>query len=227
MPWYGGKAEIRRYLQEVNKTEKASLLLDTPRCQSRADTCERKKAIEYCLFQPGLFAEYLLHPHITKKHFRPFGTHFDFANRRAIIRSGGQDDVLTLTTINDFSNVVSRAIEYQGVWPVVGGIRGTDLTVGEIIALGERLRGKFKVEELQTEVLQTGHAESSWKPLVTHASISPEMAEAFADMFTAGLLLSFGAGEWKVTVEWNKLLDDYEFENAEQFLTHFWQSHKD
>jgi hypothetical protein len=50
--------------------------------------------------------------------------------------------VITLTTVQDFAAVVARAIEYEGEWPVVSGIRGTTLSVGELVALGEKLRGK-------------------------------------------------------------------------------------
>lgn len=55
----------------------------------------------------------------------------------------GCDDVkITLTTAQDLANVVVKAIEYEGEWPVNGGIKGCDLTIAELIRLGEAVRGK-------------------------------------------------------------------------------------
>ena len=54
---------------------------------------------------------------------------------------GGEDDRITLTTVQDFANVVARAVQFEGEWPVVSGIRGADMTIGELVALGEKVRG--------------------------------------------------------------------------------------
>ena len=56
---------------------------------------------------------------------------------------GGDDGIMTLTTAQDLAAVVARAIDYEGEWPEAGGIRGTDMKVGDLIALGEKIRGKF------------------------------------------------------------------------------------
>lgn len=89
-----------------------------------------------------MFTDYLVHPYSSAKHFRSFETQFDFHNRRALVRDKGLDDVVTFTTVEDFANIVVKAIEYQGEWPTVGGIRGTDISVGELISLGEKVRGE-------------------------------------------------------------------------------------
>ena len=68
---------------------------------------------------------------------------FDYNGRRALLLEGGDDEKITLTTAQDLANVVAKAVEYEGEWPIVGGIRGTTMTVGELIALGEKLRGKL------------------------------------------------------------------------------------
>lgn len=49
---------------------------------------------------------------------------------------------MTLTTASDFANIVMRAIEYEGEWPVQGGIKGCEISLAEIIRLGEEIRGK-------------------------------------------------------------------------------------
>lgn len=58
---------------------------------------------------------------------------------------GGEDDRITLTTVQDLANIVARAIDYEGKWPVVGGIKGTELSIGQLLALGEKVRGMFPV----------------------------------------------------------------------------------
>ena len=67
---------------------------------------------------------------------------YDFENRRAIMREGGDDDTIVLTTVQDLAGVVARAIDYEGEWPVVGGIRGSRISIKELVALGEEIRGQ-------------------------------------------------------------------------------------
>lgn len=67
--------------------------------------------------------------------------HIDFDKRRALIVEGSEDDRITLTTAQDFAQIVAQAVEYEGKWPVVGGIKGTEITIGELLKLGERVRG--------------------------------------------------------------------------------------
>jgi len=68
-------------------------------------------------------------------------TYVDFGNRKAIMVDDG-DYKITLTTVQDLGKVVARALEYSGTWPVVGGISGSEITLAQLIELGERLRGK-------------------------------------------------------------------------------------
>ena len=65
----------------------------------------------------------------------------DFHKRRALILDGGDDDRMVLTTVQDLANVVARAIDFEGEWPVIGGIKGAELSVGQLLALGEQIRG--------------------------------------------------------------------------------------
>lgn len=67
---------------------------------------------------------------------------YDFENRRAIMREGGDDDTIVLTTVQDLAGVVARAIDYEGEWPVVGGVRGSRISIKELIALAEEIRGQ-------------------------------------------------------------------------------------
>lgn len=65
---------------------------------------------------------------------------FDFQNRRAIVVDG-HDFVMTFTTAQDLAAIVAEAINYEGVWPVIGGIRGNRVTASQVIEIGERVRG--------------------------------------------------------------------------------------
>jgi hypothetical protein len=67
----------------------------------------------------------------------------DFNKRRALTLDGGGDDRITLTTVQDLANVVARAVECEGEWPVVGGIKGTEISIRELLAPGEKVRGAF------------------------------------------------------------------------------------
>lgn len=60
-----------------------------------------------------------------------------------ILVDGDDGTRITLTAVQDIARVVARAVDYEGEWPVVGGIQGSNISIGEFIALGERARGKF------------------------------------------------------------------------------------
>ncbi|CAL1714285.1 unnamed protein product [Somion occarium] len=180
IPWYTEKETVREHLREVNG---------------------EKKVLEYCLFQCGLFSDYLAFPHKTAKHITPLSLPFDFQNRRAIVVEGRNDiDGLTFTKAEDLANVVAEAIDFEGEWPLVGGIRGNYLTIGQILVLGEKIRGQpFSVETIKLEDLETGNINTSWFPVVGHPSIPKEEVESFS-----------------------KLLPSYKFTGVEEFLSEVW-----
>ncbi|KDN62596.1 putative NmrA-like family protein [Colletotrichum sublineola] len=202
MFWYGFKDEIRNYLAEVNK---------------------EKKVIEYSLFQPGLFTNYLTYPFNSSKHVHLFETPINYHNHRALTTEGGEDAILTLTTAQDFAKVVALAVEYEGAWPLTGGIQGSTMTVGQIIALGEKLRGKpFEVTKLNPEDLKAGIVKVPWMPRVDHPSIPKETVEVVAAGLLAGILLGISAGNFEISDEWNQIFPDFEFTQPEEFLATAW-----
>ncbi|KAH8703547.1 hypothetical protein BGW36DRAFT_288746 [Talaromyces proteolyticus] len=203
MPWYAGKGEVREYLHELNRS---------------------KKVLEYCLFQPGMFVNYYTAPYKTSKHVHPFQNQIDFNNRRAIVLEGGEDSPIGLVTVRDFCNVVARAVEYEDVWPIIGGIRGEELTVAQLIAVGEKVRGgPFTIEKMKAEDLQAGVVKSTWLPKVDHPAIPPEQVDALSASFVSGVLLGMSAGAFRVSDEWNRLLPEYEMTGAEDFLADAWR----
>ena len=86
---------------------------------------------------------YLTNPYKSAKHVQPIPTPFDLDNRRALILDGSEDARITLTTAQDLANVVAMAVNHKGEWPLVSGIQGDELTIGQVIALGEKARGMF------------------------------------------------------------------------------------
>ncbi|KAK1984675.1 NmrA-like family protein [Colletotrichum cereale] len=202
MFWYGYKDEIRAYLAEVNK---------------------EKKVIEYSLFQPGLFTNYLTYPFKSTEHVHLFETPVNYYKHRILTTEGGEDATITLTTAQDFAKVVALAMEYEGEWPLISGINGATMTMGQIIALGEKIRGKpFEVTKLNTDDLKAGVVNTPWLPLVDHPSIPKEAVEAASPSMLAGFLLGILAGNFEVSDEWNRLLPDFEFTQPEEFLTTAW-----
>ncbi|KAK9770739.1 putative NmrA-like domain-containing protein [Seiridium cardinale] len=126
---------------------------------------------------------------------------------------GGRDPPVTYTAAVDIGKVVARAIEYEGEWPVVGGIRGNQLTMEKILQLGEAIRGQqFQVDWLKAEDLNAGILKTNRFTL----AISQEAA--------IGLMVSIDRGAWTVTDEWNQLLPDLEFIKAEALLRKLWST---
>jgi hypothetical protein len=121
MDWYAFKTAAREYLADLNKND---------------------KVLEYCLFQPGLFTNYLVAPHRSAKHLTAFETPYNLARGRMLVVEHGDDELITFTTVQDLANVVARAIEFESEWPVIGGMVGTTMSIGELIALGDKVYGK-------------------------------------------------------------------------------------
>ncbi|KAM7184477.1 hypothetical protein V8F20_012216 [Naviculisporaceae sp. PSN 640] len=198
-----GKLEIREYLKKLNT---------------------KNKVLEYSLFQPGLFVNYLTHPHGSAKYLAPIATPFDFNNRRALILDGSDNVPITLTTVQDLAKVVTKAVEHTEEWPVVSGISGETVTVAELIAIGERVRGgAFNVERLKYEDLKEQVVKSSWRPKIEHAAFTPEEVVALESNVVSGIVIGIGTGMMEASDEWNKLLPDYKFTKAEEFLASVWE----
>jgi hypothetical protein len=119
MPWYTYKSHTRAYLDSLNAP------------------------LEYCLFQPGLFTNYLTAPYKSAEHITMFTTPFDLDKKRMLVIDGGEGDQITCTTVQDLARVVVKAMEYEGRWPVDGGMVGSKVSVGELVGLGERIRSMF------------------------------------------------------------------------------------
>ncbi|KAI2616660.1 NAD(P)-binding protein [Hypomontagnella submonticulosa] len=201
MAWWAGKEKVREYLEEVNANG---------------------KILEYTLFQPGLFLNYLAYPHKTAKYVDPLQSVFDFENKRAIVVDGHEDAIMTLTTVADLATVVAQAVDYEGVWPKIGGIRGNRVTFSQIIEIGRRIRRSFAVEKVKVEDLEAGDLKTSWGLQAVHKAVSEDQASALLKAVSIGILLSSTKGAWDISDEWNQLLPDYKFTPIEDFLGEVW-----
>ncbi|KAI0475834.1 hypothetical protein GGR56DRAFT_674358 [Xylariaceae sp. FL0804] len=196
-PWYSSKLAVREYLYEINKT---------------------KKVIQYSLFQPGSFMEYLGHPQQTCEHVVAIPMLANLPGRRIIGLEGHLGDAVTYTSVRDIAGVVAAAVEYEGEWPVVGGIQGDRLSLEQLQEIGERIQGKpFRRGVLKQQDVEAGVLALDDLPRVAHPSIPEDQVEAFSNVAVRGMLLSTARGGWTTTSEWNELLPDYKFMSVEDF----------
>ncbi|KAK0631165.1 NmrA-like family-domain-containing protein [Bombardia bombarda] len=198
MPWWAGKDDIKEYLKQVNTN---------------------KKVLEYTLFQPGLFMNYLATPFKTSSHLTPLNTFIDLKNQRAVMVDGYSNAALVLTTVQDMAAVVARAVHFEGQWPVVGGIRGNRVTISQLLEIGKRVRdGSFTVETVKLHDLEAGRLNTSWTLEARHHSVSTQQETEMLKSVLVGVLVSTVKGGWDVSDEWNQLLPDYKFSGVEEFL---------
>ncbi|KAF7588116.1 hypothetical protein BBP40_006149 [Aspergillus hancockii] len=198
MALYRYKDAVREYLETVNCDE---------------------KTLEYYLFQPGYFTNYFGWPHSTTKHFTMTQTYIDLDARHAILIGDGNYEI-TLTTVQDLGGIVADALDYPGEWPVEGGIRGSQITMGDLLRLGERLRGPFTVERVTPEEREF---KTDWYPIVQHPSISKDRVDEISKMVTLDFVQGAWKGGWSVSDEWNKLLPNYQFTSVEAYLEALWK----
>ncbi|KAK7453155.1 hypothetical protein CaCOL14_004998 [Colletotrichum acutatum] len=203
--WYANKLEVKKYLEDINKS---------------------KKVIEYSLFQPGAFMNYLGYPHQTTKYYQiDYATFIDFEKATAFILEGSENAEMSITTIEDIAEVAARAVDYEGEWPIVGGITGDRVTIGELIKLGEKCRGKpFQVDRLKLEDLKAGIVKTDFFPAIDFPGVPAEQKEYFRNVVVIGATISTARGTWATTDEWNKLLPDFKPTTIEEYLQKTWGS---
>ena len=102
----------------------------------------------------------------------PLDTFIDFQNRRAIVVDGHEDAIMTLTTVQDIAGIVARAVDYDGEWPAIGGMRGNRVTVSQILEIGAKVGGvsppshnrKMTCSQ-RSQVILLPFIRSNWKTL--------------------------------------------------------------
>lgn len=191
---------------------------------------------------------YLAHPHKTSKYLSTIPVQFDFGKKHAIIVKGSLDGYMTFTTVADIANVVAHAVDYEGEWPAIGGIRGSRVTIGEMLKIGERVLGKNRrflriatllgvliaelmhllgqpltIDWLEMDDLMAGDLKTDNYTRIELPSTPQEQIEVFSKMAIVGYLISSARGVWTVSDEWNRLLPDLKFTQVEDFITKYWK----
>jgi hypothetical protein len=87
-----------------------------------------------------MITDYVVPLGSSSKYLKPAEVWMDFQNRRAILIAE-KTGSFTLTNMKDLGNVVVLAIEYDGEWPVVGGVRGTTFADAALLEIGTKVRG--------------------------------------------------------------------------------------
>ncbi|KAJ3539169.1 hypothetical protein NM208_g5595 [Fusarium decemcellulare] len=200
-PMYSYKIQTRQYLERLNRNG---------------------KVLEYSLFTPGIFMNYLgPKEKLKEKNLSYSGLFIDFEKCRAILPED-TDAVVSFVSVDDSIAVVSEALECDSDWPVIGGIAGSRLTISDLVRLGEAVRGKrFTVEVARRHDLQLGKLGTSWIPGSHHSGTSSQQ-ELTMEQMTAYTLLAIPDGHWNLSDEWNKLLPEHEFLDIETFLRQAW-----
>lgn len=118
-PTFTYKQAVYKYLQELN----------TP-----------KQQLEYTLFRPGWFSNYLTYPQSSCKYFHQTCLWIDVSTCQALVIRG-LDPWICLTSVQDTAAVVAQAVEDTRTWPTQGGIVGVRLKQRDIIRRAEIARG--------------------------------------------------------------------------------------
>ncbi|CAI6098904.1 unnamed protein product [Clonostachys chloroleuca] len=203
-PWNAGKVEIRCYLQQLNR---------------------EKKVLEYSCFQVGILMDYLGHPHRVSKYLTTMPVTVDIEKCHALVLSGSLTDKITFTAARDIGKVVARAIEYEGEWPLIGGVSGNQISFEDLIRIGERVRGtRFTIENLEQKDLEAGELKTDNFFRVPFPDIPEGQVESFSKLATISVMLGAKHGLWTVTDEWNEILPEQKFTQVEDFLREIWGS---
>lgn len=181
------------------------------------------KVLEYSRFQVGNWIDYISHPHPLSKHVATLDFLYNFTEGTAIAVEESQDKEITFTSTPDIAKVVVRAVDYEGEWPVIGGISGDRVTPRNILEIGEKIYGKpLDVVWLSIKDLEAGELKTDKLPSLDMPSIPKDQAEAFARAGLMGALKACHRGLWTVSDEWNKLLPDLGFAKVEDTLLTVW-----
>ncbi len=221
LPWYSNKVETAKYLEEINREKKVrSCFLEM--VYNKLALTESFKVLEYSRFQVGLWLDFVAHPYNPMPHIITTPAIINIEKRNAILVAGYLDVPVTFTYTQDIANIVARAIDYQGEWPMIGGIQGNMTTFKEIVELAEPIRGsKFDIDYVQMDDLKVGVLKSDKVTPIELPSIVDPVA--FSNMATGCMLVSTAIGVWTPSDEWNKIFPDYKFQKLEPFLKQVWE----
>ncbi|KAJ3539921.1 hypothetical protein NM208_g5288 [Fusarium decemcellulare] len=183
------------------------------------------QVLEYCLFVPGVFMNYLAPLKKIGADIAFVQLFVDFENCRAVVPEDpeGHDSTVSFTTIQGVARVVTKALDYEGEWPVRGGISASKTSISDLLQLGEMIRGKpFSIERIKKADLQANNFTMSWAPTTNHPAVPVEQRELAAKDFMRIILMGLADGVLDMSNEWNQRLPDLELTTLGSFLRDAW-----
>lgn len=84
------------------------------------------------------------------------------------------------------------------------------------------IKGPFSVSKVSYADCKAGKGELPWVPLITHHGVPDEGRYEISKRITLGYMTSVVDGGWCVSDEWNKLLPDFKFTTAEEYVRKVW-----
>jgi hypothetical protein len=203
-PPYANKDLIARYIHDMKEQNKLG-------------------GLEYCLFQPSIFMDYFAHPYPLSPNLITWPFFIDFENRRAMVLDDGTQPIV-LTAISDISKMLSLALSDSNPWPNIGGMRGYQTTINELLALGKKLRGgEWSIEHIKGADIEKEELKSGWVPQMSHPVIPNESREKFSVEFVVMFFQGILNGSWDVSDEWNQREAEFEFVGLEEYLSAAWK----
>lgn len=83
-------------------------------------------------------------------------------------------------------------------------------------------KGPFDVCKVSYADCKAGKADLPWVPLITHHGLPDEGRLEISRRITLGYMTSVVEGGWCVSDEWNRLLPDFKFTTAEEYVRKVW-----
>ena len=81
-------------------------------------------------------------PYKSSNHVHQIEVPFDYNSRRAILAEGSENVPISWTLVQDTANVIAQIADYEDEWPVDGGVAGSKMSINDVLAIGEKIRGK-------------------------------------------------------------------------------------
>ncbi|KAF9872126.1 glycoside hydrolase [Colletotrichum karsti] len=115
----------------------------------------KASGLQYTRFVNGFMMDYWGMPNI-KTNMAPYAWAVDAANRRAAIPGSG-DYTVSLTYSVDLARFIVRSLDSQD-WPEWSVLAGSDLTINQLLAATQKVRGDFHVVYDAEEKLRNNEA---------------------------------------------------------------------
>ncbi|KAF7871775.1 hypothetical protein EAF04_003882 [Stromatinia cepivora] len=201
-------------LQGVDIVPSFSVPIDDPNNQARKTLIDACVEAGVCRFASsewaaGSHGEDL---YVWRLELVQYVTIFEKQTRRKSYHHKNTKVQITLTSVQDLAKVVASAVDDEGAWPELSGVRGNQ-------RFGSFASDTFVVESAEMRDLELGRFTSSWFPIIDYPAVPEDQRNAFSQRYFAAFILAFERGGWDASNEWSELLLDFQFTGTEEFLS--------